>query len=210
MPGAAKKERELFRWSQFGGCTKGEVLMKMFALVALATLGATPALAQDQGGCKAFFQVLRASAGMPGLRAGLDPAQKKWWDGDGRKKYPGLCLNGAVMSGDKPRYLVLWSNSRSIGEASLAPNEVFGVKASALRATAPPARIYQPRWDQASVTIINVLYDGTLMLPPVYFQADDGGLLDFPYGFSWHDGLKVLDAALQYLSGERVFLGPTE
>jgi hypothetical protein len=44
------------------------------------------------------------------------------------------------------------------------------------------------------------------MLPPVYFQADDGGPLDFPYGFFGHDGLKVLDAALKYLSQERVFL----
>ena len=44
------------------------------------------------------------------------------------------------------------------------------------------------------------------MLPPVYFQADDGGVFDFPYGFLWPDGVKVLDAALKYLSQERVFL----
>ena len=56
---------------------------------------------------------------------------------NGQKKYPGLCLNGSVMSGDKPRYLVIWSKSNSIGQASLASNEVFGQTASALQATAP-------------------------------------------------------------------------
>lgn len=180
--------------------------MKLFVIVALAMLAAIPAFAQGQTPCKAFFQVLRADAGAPGLRAGLDPGQKKWWDGDGQKKYPGLCLNGSVMSGDKPRYLVIWSNSNSIGEASLASNEVFGTTASALRSTAPSDKIYQPRWDKASVTVVNVLSDGTLLLPPVYFQTDDGGPLDFPYGFRLHDSRLVLDAALNYLSQERVFL----
>jgi hypothetical protein len=185
-------------------------VMKLFVIVALAMLGAIPVFAQDQASCKAFFQVLRADAGTPGLRAGLDPRQKNWWDGNGQKKYPGLCLSGSVTSGDKPRYLVIWSNSNSIGEASLAPNEVFGVTASALRTTAPSARIYQPRWDKSSVTIVNVLYDGTLLLPPVYFQTDDGGPLDLPYVFRLHDSLRVLDAALKYLSQERVFLATKE
>jgi len=174
--------------------------MKHFVLVALAMLGSIPALAQDRPSCKAFFQVLRADAGTPGLRTGLDPAQKKWWESKGQNKYPALCLNGSVTSGGKPRYLVIWSKSKSIGQASLAPNEVYGQTASALQATAPTVRIYQPRWDLASVTIVNVLADGKLMLPPIYFEADQHVWVLRP------DSPKVLDAALKYLSQERAFL----
>ena len=137
-------------------------------------------------------------------RRGFAPAwtraQKRWWESKGQKKYPGLCLNGSVTSGDKPRYLVIWSKSKTIGQASLPPNEVYGQTASALQATAPTARIYQPRWDLASVTIVNVLNDGSLMLPPVYFEADQHFWVLLP------DSPKVLDAALKYLSQERVFL----
>lgn len=174
--------------------------MKLFLVVALTTLGAMSVFAQDQAPCKAFFQVLRADSGTPGLRTGLDPAQKKWWENKGQKKYPGLCLNGSVMSGDKPRYLVIWSKSNSIGQASLPPNEVYGQMASALQATAPTSRIYQPRWDLASVTIVNVLSDGSLLLPPVYYEADQHSWVLLP------NSPKVLDAALKYLSYERVFL----
>jgi hypothetical protein len=174
--------------------------MKGFLLVALAMLGPIPALAQDQASCKAFFQVLRADRGSPGLRTGLDTAQKRWWNSKGQKDYPGLCLNGSVTSGDRPRYLVIWSKSKTIGSASLPPNEVYGQTTSALQATAPTDRIYQPRWDLASVTIVNVLYDGKLMLPPVYFEtAQHAWVL-------WPDSPKVLEGALKYLSQERVFL----
>ena len=147
-----------------------------------------------------FSKCCGPTAGTPGLRIGLDPAQKKWWESKGQKKYPGLCLNGSVMSGDKPRYLVIWSKSKSIGQGSLPPNEVYGQTASALQATAPTSRIYQPRWDLASVTIVNVLSDGSLLLPPVYFEADQHSWVLLP------DSPKVLDAALKYLSQERVFL----
>lgn len=177
--------------------------MKTFALAALVMLGAIPALAQNQASCKAYFQVLRADAGTPGLRAGLDPGQKRWWESKGQKKYPGLCLDGSVMSADKPRFLVIWSKSKSVGQASVPSNEVYGQTSSALQAlppTAPSTRIYQPRWDQASVTIVNVLYDGSLMLPPVYFETDQHVWVLFP------NSHKVLEAAVKYLSQERVFL----
>jgi hypothetical protein len=174
--------------------------VKFLAVVVLAISGSTPALAQGQTSCKAFFQVLRADLGTPGLRTGLDRAQKRWWENQGQKKYPGLCWNGSVMSADKPRFLVIWSKSRTVGQASLPPSEVYGQTASALQATAPSARIYQPRWDQASVTIVNVLYDGSLLLPPVYYEADQHSWVLFP------DSPKVLDSALKYLSQERVFL----
>lgn len=174
--------------------------MKSFVLVALAMLVSVPTLAQDQASCKAFFQVLQANAGTPGLRTGLDRAQKKWWESSGQKQFPGLCLNGSVMSGDKPRYLVIWSKSKSIGQASVPPNEVYGQMASALQALAPTTRIYQPRWDLASVTVVNVLYDGSLMLPPVYFEAGQHSWVLLP------DSRKVFEAAVKYLSQERVFL----
>src|SRR5579863_6349999 len=121
--------------------------MKILFLVAAAMLGSIPAIAQDQSSCRAYFQVLRADAGMPGLRAGLDTAQKRWWDDKGQKKYPGLCLNGSQMSVEKPRFLVIWSKSKTIGQATLPANDLYGQSASALQATSPAARIYQPRWD---------------------------------------------------------------
>jgi len=174
--------------------------MKLLLLVALTMLGAIPALAQDQPSCKAFFQVLRADAGTPGLHVGMDPQQKRWWESKGQKKYPGLCLNGSVTSGSRPRYLVIWSKSKSIGQASLPPGEAYGQTASSLQATAPAMRIYQPRWDLASVTIVNVLNDGSLLLPPIYFEADQHSWVLLP------DSPKVLEGALQYLFQERVFL----
>ena len=184
--------------------------MKISVLVVLVMLGSLPALAQDQASCKAYFQVLQADAGMPGLRTGLDSAQKKWWEKNGQKKYPGLCLNGAVMSGDKPRYLVIWSKSKTIGQTSPPPAEVYGQTAMALQATAPMTRIYQSRWDLASVTVINVLNDGSLLLPAVYFEADDrliGAFTGAGPINSVHPGsMKVLKAALDYLYKERVFL----
>ena len=188
--------------TDFRGRVKARLTLKLFVVLALAALGSVPALAQDQTPpCKAFFQLLRAGTGTPGLRTGLDAAQKKWWEREGgRKKYPGLCLNGSVTSGDKPRYLVIWSKSESIGSASLPPSEVYGQTSSALQATAPTSRIYGPRWDLASVTIVNILPDGSLLLPPVYFEADQHSWVLFP------DSSKVLDAALKYLSYERVFL----
>jgi len=184
--------------------------MSVLVVVVLATLVSFPALAQDQASCKAYFQVLQADAGTPGLRTGLDLAQKKWWDSNGKKKYPGLCLSGAITSGDKPRYLVIWSKSTSIGQTSPAPTEVFGQTVAALQATAPMTRIYQRRWHLASVTIVNVLTDGSLLLPPVYFEADDRFIGAFsgagPFN-AWHPGsTKVLKAALDYLFQERVFL----
>jgi hypothetical protein len=174
--------------------------VKLIVVLGLTAFASIPTLAQDQVSCKAFFQLLRADAGTPGLRAGLDSAQKRWWENKGRKKYPGLCLDGSVMSADKPRYLVIWSKSKSIGQASLPPNEVYGQTVGVLQATAPTARIYQPRWDLASVTIVNVLYDGNLMLPPIYFEADQHSWVLLP------NSPKVLDSALRYLSQERAFL----
>jgi len=174
--------------------------MKVFVLFAAAMLGSIPALAQDQPSCRAFFQVLQADAGTPGLRTGLDPAQKRWWESKGKKKYPGLCLSGSVMSAEKPRYLVIWSKSNTIGQATLGSNEVYGQAATAMQTTAPAARIYQSRWDKASVTVINVLNDSGLLLPPIYFQTDDHSWMLFP------DSTKVLEAAVKYLTQERVFL----
>jgi hypothetical protein len=177
--------------------------MKIYLMVALAMLGALPALAQDQASCKAYFQVLRAEAKTPGLRAGLDSGQKKWWENRGQKKYPGLCLSGAVMTADKPRYIVIWSKSKKVGaQSSLPPDQAYGQMASALQAivpTSPETRIYQPRWDKASVTVANIVYGGGLMLPPIYFEADDHVWIVAP------SSRKALEEAVKYLSKEPVF-----
>jgi hypothetical protein len=182
---------------------ESEAFMKGLFITALVLLGSIPALGQDQSSCKAFFQVLQAQEGSPGLRAGLNSAQKRWWENQGQKKYPGLCLNGAVTAADKPRYVVIWSKSKKVGATTLAPGDAYGQAGSTLQATAPMTKIYTSRWDQAAVTIINVQYDGSLMLPPVYYETDDHAWILFP------DSVRVLRDAVKYLFQEQVFLTKT-
>jgi hypothetical protein len=183
--------------------------MSLPLLVALVALTSLPALAQDQATCKGYFQVLRAGKDMPGLVSGLDAAQKKWW-GSHQKKYPGLCLSGSVATGDKPRYLVIWSKSLTVGQTSQGPSDIYGQMAATLAATTPTTKIYQKRWDLAAVTVINVEADGGMLLPPVHFEADDrwtGALTGAGPIHSFHPGsAKVLQAAVDYLYQERVFL----
>lgn len=173
--------------------------MKFTLVVALAMFGSVPLFAADQGACKAFFQVVRAEAGTPGLYPGLSLAQKKWWDRN-QNKYPGLCLDGSVSSGDKPRYLVIWSKSKTIGQGPVTSNEVYGQTPSALQGTAPQAWIYRPRWDIASVTVVSVLYDGMAETPPVYLAAGDRALRALG-----PDSPRVLELAVKYLAQEPVF-----
>lgn len=174
--------------------------MKYVVIATLVMLASVPALAQDQVSCKAYFQVLRAKSDTPGLRVGMDSGQKKWWDGTGQKRYPGLCLSGSETSNEKPRYLVIWSTSKTIGKSSVPVNQVYDEKSNALQGTAPTEWIYQPRWDIASVTILFVAYDGGLELPPVYLAP---GKLTL--GVLWPNSTKVLEAALKYLDQEPVF-----
>jgi hypothetical protein len=169
------------------------------AVVAMALLGSIPACGQDQTSCKAFFQVVHADQRSPGLSPGMNSSQKRWWESEGQKKYPGLCLTGSVTSGDKPRYLLIWSKSQSIGPASVAPNEVYGQTTSALEATAPKDWIYLPRWNVTSITIGYVLYDGRLDMPPVYFTASDHSGWFFP------NERKAFEAAVKFLSQEPAF-----
>jgi len=178
---------------------ESEAAMKFAVALALAITGSIPAFGQDQTSCKAFFQVVRANSGSPGLRTGMDPGEKKWWESEGQKKYPGLCLNGSVIAGDKPRYLLIWSKSKSIGPASVASNEVYGQTTTGLQATAPEAWIYQPRWNVTSITIAYVMYDGRLDIPPVHFAAGDRSGWIFP------NHRKALEAAVKYLAQEPVF-----
>ncbi len=173
--------------------------MKHTIVVALAMLCSIPAFARDETSCKAYFQVLHAQAGSPGLSVGMSSGDKSWWEREGQKKYPGLCLDGSVTAGDKPRYLLIWSKSKSIGQASVPSKEVFGQPTSVLEATAPKEWIYQPRWNVMSITIAYVLYDGTLEVPPIHFTPGDHA------GWFFADKRKALEAAIQYLSQEPVF-----
>jgi len=173
--------------------------MKVTIVVALAMLASIPAFGQDQASCKAYFQVVRADAGSPGLRAGMSDSDKNWWNNEGQKKYPGLCLDGSVTAGDKPRYLLIWTKSKSIGQASVAPNEVFGQTTSALDATAPKEWIYQPRWNVTGITIAYILYDGRMDQPPVHFVAFDRSGWVFPHN------RRALENAVKFLAQEPVF-----
>jgi hypothetical protein len=191
--------RRFFVPKRFNYVSKVSLAMKFAAAVALAIVASIPAFGQDQTSCKAFFQVVRARAESPALSVGMGPKEKRWWETEGQKKYPGLCLNGSVTSGDKPRYLLIWSKSKSIGQSSLASNEIFGQSSSALQAAAPRAWIYLPRWNVASVTIAYVLYDGSLDIPPVYFASGDRAAWFFPASG------KVMEEAVKFLSQEPVF-----
>ena|ERR1700683_582076 len=145
-----------------------------FFPILLALVLSGPALGQNSTSCKAFFQVLRADTQFPAhLRTGMSGAQQSWWEREGQRKYPGLCLDGSVITGDKPRYLVILSRSGSIDESALEPGEVYGQSASALRATASKHWIYEPRFDMASISVLSVSYDGSLDEPPVHMAAGD-------------------------------------
>jgi hypothetical protein len=174
--------------------------MKHAVIIVLAMLAPLAAFAQDESSCKAYFQVLRAEAGTPGLRVGMDSGQKRWWENKGRKKYPGLCLSGSVTSFDKPRYLVIWSNSKSIGRSTVAPDEIYSQKSNALQGTAPMEWIYRPRWNVATVTILTISYDVGLELPPVYLAPGK-----LAVRILWPDTSKVLEAAVKYLAQEPMF-----
>jgi hypothetical protein len=180
--------------------SENEVAMKHTAAVALLMLGLSiPAFGQDQTSCKAYFQVVHADAGSPGLSVGMSSGDKSWWESEGKKKYPGLCLDGSVTSGDKPRYLLIWSKSKSIGQASVSSNEVFGQTTGALQATAPKEWIYQPRWNVTSIAIAYVLYDGSLDVPPVHFAAADHA------GWLFPNKRNALQEAVRFLAQEPVF-----
>ncbi|MGA2511536.1 MAG: hypothetical protein ABSG27_15055 [Candidatus Acidiferrales bacterium] len=176
--------------------------MKNTAVVALLMLGLSiPAFGQDKTSCKAFFQVVRVGTQTPeNLRTGMNEAQKRWWENEGQKEYPGLCLDGSVSTGDKPRYLVILSKSGSIDKAAVAPGEVYGQTASVIQSTAPKEWIYQPRWNMAPISILYVSYDGNLDQPPVHIAAGDRT------GWFWPSSTKVLKVAVKYLSQEPTFL----
>ncbi|MGA3294437.1 MAG: hypothetical protein ABSE45_10705 [Candidatus Acidiferrales bacterium] len=173
--------------------------MKPTVVVALVMLGLSiPAFGQDKTSCKAFFQVVRADTQTPeGLHTGMDGAQQKWWENEGQKEYPGLCLNGSVSTGDKPRYLVILSKSGSIDGAAVAPGEVYGQTARVIQSAAPKEWIYRPRWNMASISVLYVSYDGNLDQPPVHMQAGDRS-----YGWFRPNSTKVLKVAVKYLSQE--------
>ena len=173
--------------------------MKLTAVVALVMLWLSiPSFGQDKTSCRAFFQVVRADTQTPeGLRPGMDEAQKKWWENKGQKEYPELCLNGSVSNADKPRYLLIWSKSGLIEKTAVAPGEVYGQTASAIQSAAPKEWVYRPRWDEASISIVSVSYEGDIDLPAVHIAAGDRA-----YGWFWPDSPKVLEVALKYLAQE--------
>jgi hypothetical protein len=182
--------------------SRGEIVMKRtFFLTLLALVSSIPAFGQKATPCKAFFQVLRADTQSPEhLRTGMSGSQKSWWENEGQKEYPGLCLDGSVSAGDKPRYLVILSKSGSIDGTALAPGEVYGQTASAIQATAPKEWIYEPRWDMASIWVVSVSYDGSLDQPPVHMAAGDR-----TWGWFRPNSTKVLKVAVKYLSQEEAF-----
>jgi len=180
----------------------------MFALVMLAS---TPAVAEGQTSCKAYFQVVEQDEG--NFRVGMDGAQKKWWENKGQRKYPGLCWDGSVSSNDKPRYLVIWSRSGSSNMyAKLSKSDgtktaqqpapgtissVYGQRPEAIENTAPTAWLYKGRWEMAQVSLVTISFDGKMEFPPVWVPVHD-----HPLWWSRADSPKVLEGALKYFSQE--------
>lgn len=177
--------------------------MKLTIVVALAVIALSmPAFGQDTAACKAFFQVVVADTQAPqNIRVGMDGADKRWWDSEGQKKYPGLCLNGSVSAGDKPRYVVILSKRGSIHSSAVNPSEVFGQSAADIQNAAPKEWIYKPRWNFASISVLYVWYDGKIDPPPVHMQAGDRS-----GGWFWPSSTKVIKIAMQYLSQEPPFV----
>ncbi len=177
--------------------------MKLTAVVALAVLGlSTAAFGQNTTACKAFFQVVHADTQTPqGLRVGMDGAQKRWWENEGQKQYPGLCLNGSVTAGDKPRYVVILSKGGSIHSNAFDPSEVFGQSAAEIQGAAPQEWIYKPRWNFASISVLYVWYEGKVDPPPVHMQAGDRS-----GGWFWPNSTKVIKVAMKFLSQEPPFV----
>ena len=187
--------------------SESEAAMKLTVVVAVVVLGLSiPAFGQDKTSCKAFFQVVRADTQTPqNLSTGMDGAQKKWWENEGQKKYPGLCLNGSVSTGDKPRYLVILSKSGSIDQSAVDPAEVFGQTTADIQNAAPKEWIYKPRWNFASISVLYVWYDGKIDPPPVHMQAGDRSV-----GWFWPNSTKVIKVAMKYLSQEPPFVNSSD
>ena len=164
----------------------------MFALLfgllfLLAMLASTPAVAEGQTSCKAYFQVVEQEGG--NLRAGMDGAQKRWWENTGHKKYLGLCWDGSVSSNDKPRYLVIWSKSGSSDtDAKLSKSDgtkttqqpasgtisnVFGQRPDGVEKTDPTAWLYKGRRNMGQVSVVTISYDGKMEIPPVWVPVHD-------------------------------------
>jgi hypothetical protein len=190
--------------------------MKLAAVIALLMVGlSVPTLGQEKASCKAFFQVVQMDARTDNgnLRAGMDSAQKKWWESKGQKKYPDLCWNGAILARDKPRYLLIWSKSGSSDDiakpsetgptkaiqqtVSIATSDVYGQTAADIRRTDPTALIYKRRWDVAQLSIVSVSFDEKMVVPPVYVPVPDTA-----YWWSRSDSPKVLEVALKYIAQE--------
>jgi hypothetical protein len=76
----------------------------------------------------------------------------------------------------------------------------LNIKRGFLTIDCPHRKNLHRRWNLASITLVNLYYDGTLLLPPVYFETEDPG---FPLRLN---STKILEAAVKYLWQERVFL----
>lgn len=188
--------------------------MKYAVMFALVMLTSTQAVAEGQTTCKAYFQVVEQEGG--NLRAGMDGAQKKWWENKGHKKYPDLCWDGSVTSHDKPRYLVIWSKSASSDEhakfsksdgaktarqpAAEVVSNAYGQGPQAIENTAPTAWLYKARRGMAQVSLATISYDGKMELPPVWVPVHD-----HPFWWPWAESPKILDGAIKYLAQESVF-----
>lgn len=82
--------------------------MKVVVILASVIFTSLLGFAQEKPSCQAYFQVVQEDPRIAGgFAAGMNEPQKTWWDKKGQKKYPGLCWNGSVLSGDKPRFLLV-------------------------------------------------------------------------------------------------------
>jgi hypothetical protein len=191
-----------------------------FGLITILADSSLPGLAQDKSACQAYFQVVQRDARIAGgFIAGGNEAQKKWWEKQGKKNYPGLCWDGSVLSVDKPRYLLIWlaeNHSELVpttsSETSTQPvtgtvTDTYGQPAGSIEGTATTRTtshgFAEKNWTTVSISIVKISPEGTLELPAIYFKTVGASFLESQSPIRWSsDGQKALEGALKFLSGK--------
>ncbi len=180
-------------------------------LMVLLAVGSPSGSAQDKLACQAYFQVVQMDARIAGgFVAGGNEAQKKWWEKKGQKRYSGLCWNGSVLSGDKPRYLLFWvSENHSQLEEVPTSQSVSGTvtgtdgNTGTFGGEVDGTKLVQEHWTTASISVLRVSPEGKVELPAIYFHTAGPSVLERYAAAGWRwssDSQKALEAALKFLS----------
>ena len=199
------------------------VLLCLFA-VRLWGQAKQPSAEAPRAACQAYFQVVQVDARIAGgFIAGGNEAQRKWWEKKGRRKYPGMCWDGSVLTAEKPRYVLIWvseSHSKLVdvptSETSEQPvtgtvtdtdGQTVGTISGTTTTTTIRDQVLQRNWTTASISVLGVTPENKLEPSPVYFYTAGPGFLQSyvndRFGVNWSsESQKALEAALKFLVGK--------